>query len=436
MPALKRLFSAEIPPISERWRPLVLLYMAGFAVLYALTFLATIHITFLGPGLGDEVTLRHLIALMEQSLAMGRDHSLIWFYAFMGLLGFSTAYRGWIVYRGYSEYRRTMGEDIPLQEIVTLTITNLMNIAFAPLFLLLLAGVALLFGYRPESGWQALSTIVSSANNLVQKVPTMFELPNWLAFLCAMMIMSLLHYCLHRLSHTRRILWLLMHRPHHMTPHLCYATAIPVFMSFPLFLILAFPYIFLFGAIGKTFSSTPLYAEMILFQLVLYIGEIYGHSPALYEVAIKKRWIRWLSFLYGDGVYHILHHSAAADAERKSNNNTVNFGGCLLFFWDFVFGTYMPLSEKVPPIGLRGQPRLVMNPLRLLCAGAMQVLYELWNNRSTAVWLRIIFGASTYTPPISHDFAIHPPTPRPVVSGNNNKTADIENNTNPALLNG
>lgn len=408
MVLLQRLFSAEIGPLDERWRPWFTPYVAGFAVLYATTFLLTLHFVLLGPGLGDEFTLKYLLALLQQALALdSAQGTQCWFAAFMGLLLFSTAFRGWIVYRGYSEFRQGTGEEFPLHELLTFTLLNILNVLFVPAFLLLLAGAAAVLGYPPELGWQALLTIMATASDWVQRVPTLFTLSHWPAFAAALLTTSCLHYWMHRLSHTRRLLWLLFHRPHHMTPHLCYATTLPVYMAFPFFLLTALPYLFVFAAIGKLFSPEPLYAEMILVNLVIYIGEIYGHSPALYERAIKKRWVRWMGFLYCQGVYHVLHHSAARDVQRKANNNTVNIGLGIFCCWDILFGTFQPLPEKLPPIGLIGEPRLVMNPLRLLCAGVMQLVYELHANRSLSAWWNIMFGTSNYTPPQSRDFALH-----------------------------
>lgn len=407
MNPLSRLFSAEVPPLSERWRPLLDLYMAGFAVFYAVTFVATLHFIFLGPGLGDEMTLRHLLALLEKGLALGSEQGAwAWLAAFLGLLAFSTAFRGWIVWRSYSEYRRALGEAIPLNEVVALTATNLLNIAFAPLALAALAGIAWLAGADPALGWGALARLAAWANTQAERVPTLLSLPRWAAFLCTLMAWSFLHYWLHRWSHTRRALWLVFHRPHHMTPHLCYGTTLPVFMSFPLFLVVVVPYVFAFAALGKLFSPTPLYAEMILFQLVIYTGEIYGHSPALYEQAVRNPVVRALGFVYCQGVYHVLHHSAAVDTQRKTSNNTVNIGVGLFSCWDILFGTFQPLAEKCPPIGLHGQPRLVLNPLRLLTAGIAQIAYELARNRGAGNWWRILTGPSDWTPPVSRDFLV------------------------------
>lgn len=406
MAVLTRLFTAEIPEIDERWRPLFGLYMAGFAVVYAITFLASLHFVFLGPGLGDEFSIRYLLGLFADLAAWAdRTGDRVWLYTVGALLVFSTGFRAWIVYRGYAEYRAGTGRELPLRDIVVFTLANLLNIAFLPLALLLLAGLAALSGFPPADGLHALAHIAAFANQLVMRVPTLVALPGWLALVCTVFAWTFVHYWMHRWSHTRRAMWLVLHRPHHMTPHLTYATVMPVVMSFPFALLMALPYLFVFSAIGKLFAPEPLYKELIVLHLVIYIGEIYGHSPALYERGIRNPLVRWLGFAYTQGVYHVLHHSSAVDAERKTNNNTVNIGPGPFCCWDMLFGTYQPLIDRVPPIGLHGNPDLHMNPLRLLVAGVAQLVYEIWKN-PPRTWVKIVLGPSTYTPPVSRDFLL------------------------------
>lgn len=405
-----RLFTAEIPGINERWRPLANLYVAGFAVFYALTFLATLHFLFLGPGLGDEFTLRHLASLFHATIDWSeRTGNAGWLWSCVALVVFHTVFRAVIHWRSWSEYRTGLGHDLPLRDFVTLHLANILNALFPLTVLAMLAGIAALSGYPPAAGFGTLMELAQRANDLAMQVPTLVVLPNWLALIATIMAATFVHYWMHRWSHTRRFLWLVMHRPHHMPQHLAYATTLPVVMAFPLFLLLVVPYVFTFAALGKLFAAEPLYKEMILFQLVILVGEIYGHSPALYERAIRNPLVRWIGFSYTQGVYHVLHHSAAADSARKTSNNTVNIGPGFFCCWDRLFGTYMPLPEKVPPMGLHGQPALYMNPLRLLAAGIMQLGYELWHNRTPGTWWRIITGPSTYTPPVSRDFALKDP---------------------------
>lgn len=395
----------EIPVISQRYRPLFLLYMAGFAVFYAATFVFTLHLTFLGPGLGDDLSPVYLDALLADLLGSGPSGPAV-FCLFMGVLTVATAFRAWIIWRGFSDYRAADGQPFPLREIVVFGLTNLLNLLFAPFLLLILGGIFLLAGGSFQEGSALLDTLVAFAQRTVDRVPTVVEMPRWLAFVCAFMTGTFVHYWLHRWSHTRRLLWLLLHRPHHMPAHLCYATTLPVFMSFPGFLLLVVPYVVLFGTLGKLFYPEPLYAEMIVFQGVVYIGEIFGHSPAVYDVAVKYRLARLISAIHGQGLYHVMHHSAQPSTARKAANNTVNIGNGPFSCWDRLFGTFQPLTPTVPPMGLHGNPDLVMNPLRLLLAGVLQIGYELYANRSWRLWWRILAGPADYVPPASRDYLL------------------------------
>lgn len=407
MSLLHRLFSAEIPEPPVWLRPGFTLYVAVFAVLYPIGFLASLHFLFLGPGLGDEFTYRHLAALVGSVAAWSGDAgNFLPLALLLGLIAFSTAFRGVMVFRGYADYRRSLGVEVPMREIVTFGLANLLNLLFAPLFLLGLAGLAMLGGLDPALGLQALDRLAGLAAEWVKSVPTVVELPRWAALLVTLLAWSFAHYWLHRLSHTRRALWLVLHRPHHMTPHLTYVTTLPVFMSFPFFLLLALPYLLLFGALSRLFSPEPLYLELIVLHLVTYIGEIFGHSPAVYADYVRKPWARALSMVYGQGLYHVLHHSSEPDCERVSSNNTVNIGPGFFFIWDRLFGTFKPLTAVPPRLGLHGNPELVQNPLRLLVAGVAQLGYELWRNPGLAVRWRILTGPSTWIPPVSRDFAV------------------------------
>lgn len=395
----------EIPPIPERFRPLVLKYVGGFAVFYAATFVFTLHITFLGPGLGDDLSPVYLDALFAQLLGSG-PLGVGWFWLFVGVLMAVTAFRAWIVYRGFSDYRTASGEPFPLRDLVAFSLTNLLNLLFAPLLLLTIGALLFLVGWPFDEGLRLLDRLVDLANQAVARVPTLVELPRWLAFVCTLMTGTFIHYWLHRWSHTRRLLWLLLHRPHHMPAHLCYATTLPVFMSFPAFLLLVVPYVVLFGTLGKLFHPEPLYAEMIVFQSLVFVGEIFGHSPAVYDVAVKYRLARIVSAIHGQGLYHVMHHSAEPDTARKTANNTVNIGNGPFSCWDRLFGTFQPLTPTVPSIGLHGNPDLVMNPLRLFLAGVMQITHELYANRSWRLWWRILTGPADYVPPVSRDYSL------------------------------
>jgi hypothetical protein len=75
-------------------------------------------------------------------------------------------------------------------------------------------------------------------------------------------------------------------------------------------------------------------------------------------------------------------------------------------FWDRVFGTYAAPTAERPAVGLQGSPPLSANPLRLAFAGVLQLCYELKHNRGILTRLRILFGASSWSPERTRDFVL------------------------------
>jgi sterol desaturase/sphingolipid hydroxylase (fatty acid hydroxylase superfamily) len=405
---LQKIWNSEIPiqPDSRRW--LMHFYMIFFSIGFTVTFVATYHVMFLGPNLGDDFSYQYLQDLLVSALEFGNaffGHTV--FFIVFAVLAFSTSFRGLMVYRGFRDYEKNLGKKIPDNEFWVFVMMNYLNILFAPLFLLLLAWMGTWFGFSWLAGWDVFKNIIIFANDQVIKVPTVLELPRIMAFILIIMVLSFFHYWFHRWSHTQRFLWLIFHRPHHMSEHLNYGTTLPVVVSFPFFLLMALPYVFIFSAISKLFYPEPLYSEMIVFQMVLWIAEIYGHNPSIYQQGLKNRMIRALSFFYTHGLYHVAHHDVSKDEKYKASAYSVNIGPGFFCCWDKLFGTYRPLSDVAPETGLVGKPKVYMNPVRLLLSGIVQILYELYHNKSWKMRVFILFGPVDYFPPISHDFAIH-----------------------------
>src|SRR5690606_24210736 len=110
----------------------------------------------------------------------------------------------------------------------------------------------------------------------------------------------------HRLGHESRLLWLLFHRHHHMPYDLIQPNQQAVFFAFPLFVVLAVPYVFGFAVISKLFTDEPLAVAgyTILFKLVAAFATTFSHQGALYEFAQSSRFVRALGVLVSEGPYH------------------------------------------------------------------------------------------------------------------------------------
>ena len=399
------IFHAELPDIGERYRKIVSAFVVLFIIGYSVGFLQLLHLgAYLGPGLGDTVSFDPLINSLAE---LKRSKPAMW-YGLICLLSFTILFRFTAMLGGYFLFEREEGQAYPIKWILVFFLANLLSTLAIPVILIGLGTLFVLAGLDFGIGWHWVEYNAQLANKLVlEHVPTLVDAPAPLAVFVIAVIGGFFHYWFHRLGHTQRFLWLLFHRPHHMTPALIQSTTMAVFTALPLFIFLILPYNLVFGACTKLFSSEPLYTEVIIYNCLILIPEIFGHQTALYRIASRSRLIRILSFISGGGVYHYMHHSSEPEhCGRSGAVNLVNIGGGPLFIWDIIFGTYCPLSAKTPRAGLSGQPELYMNPLRLTLAGVMQIGAELLHNPSWREKWRIVVGSSSYPPPISTDFAV------------------------------
>jgi sterol desaturase/sphingolipid hydroxylase (fatty acid hydroxylase superfamily) len=404
---LHLIFNAEVPDIGERYRKIASVLVVFFIVGYSIGFLQLLHIgAYLGPGLGDNVSFQPLVNSLSE---LHQDKPMLWL-ALLALLGFTIFFRLVAMLGGYFLFEREEGQPYPIKWIVVFFLSNVLSTLAIPILLLTLGSLFVLSGLDFDIGWHWIDHNVRLANQLVlEYVPTLVDAPAPLAVLMIAVISGFFHYWFHRLGHTQRLLWLLFHRPHHMTPALIQSTTMAVFTALPLFVFVILPYNLVFGACTKLFSSEPLYTEVIIYNCLILIPEIFGHQTALYRIASRNRFIRLASFISGGGVYHYMHHSSEPEhCGRSGAVNLVNIGGGPLFIWDIIFGTYCPLSEKTPRAGLSGQPELHMNPVRLTLAGVAQLGSELLHNPSWRDKWRILVGSSSYSPTKSIDFAVKP----------------------------
>lgn len=410
---LNKLLNAEIINLPEKARPWMAAFVVVFTIIFSIQFTLLFHnLTYLGPGLGDELSALVIKDLVFNRIG-GSESVVAWLVGIFVLA--VILFRAAVMLWSYFGYPKVFGVPFPMHIVPVFILVNAVGALAIPLMLAVLGGILYLAGYDFNNGWLLIENTVSSAHVWVMNhVPTIVALPGWLAIICVYFVAGFFHYWLHRLGHESRTLWLLFHRHHHMTPNLTQQSTVAVFFAFPLFIVLVAPYVFIFAAITKLFSPEPLYAETFIFNCLLMVPEIFGHSDVLYEKARKWKWASIPGFVFCNGVYHYLHHSAEpVDSVltkgifkgRDRKVNMVNMGGGLFFFWDIVFGTFTPLRDKRPRVGLTGQPELVMNPLRLGLSGIAQLIYELKHN-PVSDWFMILCGPSDFVPKNSKDYAL------------------------------
>ncbi|MFO0696976.1 MAG: sterol desaturase family protein [Polyangiales bacterium] len=415
---LAALWDGEIPAISERYRWAGSAYVVFFALAFSVGFLGLMHHTaYLGPGLGDGFSLRPFLHLWREAGTVG---PLLGSEPIPGAGPLSLGQLGLvllvvanviatagIILGGYFGYEKAFGRRYPLDELVTFTLLTILNATAISLMLGALAGLATLLGFDFVEAFGAFDRLLAYARTLAAQVPTLVHLPPFVAFLLVYNVGGFFHYWAHRLGHESRLLWLLFHRHHHMNYDLIQPTSQAVFFAFPLFVVLAVPYVFGFSLVAKLFTDDALAVASytILFKLVAAFATTFSHQGALYDFAQSSRFVRALGVLVSEGPYHYLHHSAEP-AEHSKRGNIVNVGGGMGFFWDRVFGTFREVTPHRPAVGLEGSPRLHLNPLRLALSGVAQILYELVSNRGLPTRLRILAAGADYRPPVTRDYAV------------------------------
>lgn len=403
---LPRLLTAEIPEISERWRWLMLPIMLLFAIGYALTVTVDAvfhHNIMVGPGFVDDGNSGYALALqalahIEQQYPL---QSQLFFWIFLPLLAFVMVQNAIVTFRSYTHFERATGKPYSLREFALMFALNGIQVLILLVMLFVIGWLYQLSGGQFSDGWQLVYRITVWCQSALKHIPTLITLPRPLPLLLSLLLADLAFYGLHRISHSYRLPWLLLHRSHHMTEHLMMPTTQPVFVAAPLFLLVAVPLQLLVGLSTQLFNPEPMIVEALILRLFNHSLGIYSHCEAYYAQMQHNRWLRRLSAFFGIGNYHYIHHSA------KREHNLINLGNFGWMLWDRVFGTFVEPPDVPPPTGLTNNPPLYPNPLRLALAGVLQIGYELAHN-PLKLWPRILFADSWYTPPVSQDFAIRP----------------------------
>ena len=408
---LSNLWHSEVPEISTRHQKLGTGFVVFFAVWFALSFLGWAqYVAYLGPGLGDNWNLMPLRKLWQD---LGQQGHVAWLgysvqqIALLLLLVLNLGATAGIIIVGYLRYPAEFQRPYPLQHLVTFFGLNALNGLGIGLSLAAIAMLGWALGFEFVQAARRFDELLLWVSAQAARIPTVMEVPAWLAFLLIVNIGGFFHYWAHRISHESRLFWLLFHRTHHMTPELIQPATQAVFFAFPLFLVAAPLYVFIFAAIAKliTHDAEQVVAYIIIYKLIAAFATTFSHHGALYHYARRNPFVRALSVLVSEGPYHYLHHSSEP-AENSRRGNLVNLGGGMCFVWDRVFGTFRELTEHRPLAGLEGRPTLHMNPLRLSLAGCAQLLHELWHNSGVLNKLRILCLGSDHVPRHSRDFAI------------------------------
>jgi sterol desaturase/sphingolipid hydroxylase (fatty acid hydroxylase superfamily) len=146
-------------------------------------------------------------------------------------------------------------------------------------------------------------------------------LPEAVIFVVSFLLVDLLNYAFHRLSHSIPALWRL-HAVHHSDEHV---TAITGQLHHPLEVVVGYVFLlFLYVLVGM-----PVVAA-IIYGLVYAVENAFAHA----DIALPEGLDRWLRWAIVTPDLHRTHHSSDM---REGNSNF----GQVFTIWDRLLGTYL-----------------------------------------------------------------------------------------------
>ncbi len=353
---------------------------------------------FVGTGGGFETAIRWLQTTAADKLqpfggAMGRTGTYATILAMAVLLMASVGYSLWVPI--YGPERKKWAPVVWANALA-----NLLEMATtACLFLLIGAGIGAVSGFGQDpygAGQHVFQSLRHAATQLVTgALPAVAVIPGPLAILFLVLVRGASNYWEHRLCHTSRLLWLVVHRSHHIPEYLTPMITPGVVFGF-LFHIPALVFSAVLLALFPTDANVTI---LIVYYTIWGITAQANHSTALYRLVYRIPIFKQLCHCFATGPYHYLHHSAHRD-EMMVNLDLVG----PFMFWDRLFGTYKAPPPSPPTIGLTHSPDVLLSPFVILFSGYQQLAYELRWNKGWTVRAKIVFGSIAYSPPITRDF--------------------------------
>ena len=196
-------------------------------------------------------------------------------------------------------------------------------------------------------------------------------LPLWLFWLLTFVVIDLVFYIYHRMSHRIRFLWAI-HLSHHSSEEMNFAVSFRQAWFGPISKI---PFFMVLPLLG--FDPTIIAAAGVISTL----WGIVGHT----QIVGRLGFVEWI---FNTPSHHRVHHGSNKQYIDKNYGN-------LLIIWDRMFGTFEPEKEKVK-FGLVNNVN-TFNPTKITFMAWSSMIEDISNKRSLSEVLRIIFG-----PPNTH----------------------------------
>jgi len=196
-------------------------------------------------------------------------------------------------------------------------------------------------------------------------------LPLWLFWLLTFVVIDLVFYIYHRMSHRIRFLWAI-HLSHHSSEEMNFAVSFRQAWFGPISKI---PFFMVLPLLG--FDPTIIAAAGVISTL----WGIVGHT----QIVGRLGFVEWI---FNTPSHHRVHHGSNKQYIDKNYGN-------LLIIWDRMFGTFEPEKEKVK-FGLVNNVN-TFNPTKITFMAWSSMIEDIKNKQSLSEVLRIIFG-----PPTTH----------------------------------
>ena len=196
-------------------------------------------------------------------------------------------------------------------------------------------------------------------------------LPLWLFWILTFVVIDLVFYIYHRMSHRIRFLWAI-HLSHHSSEEMNFAVSFRQAWFGPISKI---PFFMVLPLLG--FDPTIIAAAGVMSTL----WGIVGHT----QIVGRLGFVEWI---FNTPSHHRVHHGSNEQYIDKNYGN-------LLIIWDRMFGTFEPEKEKVK-FGLVNNVN-TFNPTKITFMAWSSMIEDINNKQSLGEVLRIIFG-----PPNTH----------------------------------
>lgn len=300
----------------------------------------------------------------------------------------------------FYRYNKISGNKISTNYLYWIMSGNILSIlAYLGFAFIVALFFNLLLGWNINDVYEFITNGNSKIKQLYYVVPNIVQLPGVVAGVILFLVSSFLLYANHYLSHVSRFMWLLSHRPHHVTTALTNATGFLADMQFLIGWLVIIIELIIVLVLSRFITTNQEPVMFIFFGYAIFIKifEVTNHAPTYYQFIKNSPVLNFICKMTSSGPYHVLHHSS------KEEHSMVNLGGNS-GIWDLIFGTYCDLPDEEPQFGLTNQPALELSAMAVVFGGLQQIWYELKHNKDFLTRIKIIFGGIYYIPPITKDY--------------------------------